>query len=149
MAAGTFTLYNSFAELVADGTIDLDTDTFKCMLVSSAYTPSLAHDEKADVTNELATANGYTAGGATLGSVTWGQVGGVSTFDSADVSWTPSGGAITARYAVLYDDTATNDKLVGYMLLDAAPADVSRSSPDLFTITPHASQGWFQLTVNP
>lgn len=149
MAAGQFTLYNTFAELVADGTIDLDTHTFKCMLTSSSYTPNLAHDEKVDVTNELATANGYTAGGATLTGVTWAQVSGVAVFDSDSVQWTPSGGAITARYAVLYDDTATNDKLVGYMLLDATPADVSRSSPDLFTITPHASQGWFTITVNP
>jgi hypothetical protein len=149
MPAGQFTLYDSFAELVADGTIDLDTHTFKVMLVASGYTPSAAHDQKADITNELSTANGYTAGGATLGSVTWNRSGGVSTFDSADVVWTPSGGAITARYAVMYDDTAAGDELVGYMLLDATPANVSRSSPDLFTISPHATQGWFQLTVNP
>lgn len=148
MPAGTFTLYNSVAELVADGTIDLDTHTFKLMLVSSAYTPSGAHDQKADITNELSTANGYTAGGATLTSVTWNRAAGVATFDSADVSWTPSGGALTARYAVMYDDTASGDELIGYMVLDATPADVSRSSPDLFIISPHVTQGWFQITVN-
>lgn len=150
MAAGQFTFYNSFAQRVADGTIDLDTHSFKCMLVASGYIPSGSlHAVKADVTNELPTANGYTAGGQALASVTWNQASGVATFDSADVVWTPAGGAITARYAVLYDDTAASKNLVGYMALDAAPVDVSRSSPALFTVSPHATQGWFQLTVNP
>lgn len=149
MASGAFTLYDSVAELIADGTIDLDNDTFKLMLVASGYTPSQAHDEKADVTNELSTGNGYTAGGETLTNVTWGQTGGVATFDSDPVQWTASGGPITARYAVLYDDTSTNDKLIGYVLLDNTPANVTATDGNTFTVTPHASNGWFRNTVNP
>ena len=57
--AASLTFYNSFREYVADGTIDLDTHTFKAMLVASGYTPSTAHTVKTDVTNELSTANGY------------------------------------------------------------------------------------------
>jgi hypothetical protein len=149
MAAGTFTFYDTVAELIADGTIDLDTHTFKLQLHTSSYTPSAAHDELADLTNEVSNANGYTTGGVTLTSVTWGQTSGVATFDSDPVQWTASGAGIVARYAVLIDTDATNDKLIGYMLLESPAADVTATAGNTLTVTPHASQGWFQLTVNP
>jgi hypothetical protein len=146
MASGAFTLYNSAGELLGDGTIDLDTHTFKLALVASGYTPSLAHDEFADITNELSTAHGYTAGGQTLTGVTWSRTGGATKFDSDPAVWTAAGGSITARYAVLYDDT--NDKLIGYVLLDATPANVTATIGTPFVVTPHVSNGWFRQTVN-
>lgn len=148
MAAGTFTLYNHVAASIGDGTIDLDGDTFKIALLDSGYTPSAAHDEWADVSgDEIANGAGYTTGGGTLTGVTWGQTGGVSTFDSDNFVWTASGGSITARYAVINDVTA--NKLIGYYLLDTAPADITATDGNTFTVGPHASNGWFQLTVNP
>jgi hypothetical protein len=132
--AASLTFYNSFREFVGDGTIDLDGDTFKVMLTTSSYTPSASHTVKTDVTNELSTANGYTAGGATLGSVTWGHSGGTATFNAADTEWTASGGTITARYAVVYDDTAASDQLVCYILLDTTPADVSATTGNTLTL---------------
>lgn len=150
MPAGTFTLYNSFAELIADGTIDLDTHTFKIALLTSSYTPSAAHDEWADVSgSEVAGSFGYTTGGAALTGVTWGQTGGVATFTSSNQVWTASGGDITARYGVIYDDTSTGDKLLGYYLLDNTPADVTATDGNTLTVGPNATNGWFQLTVNP
>lgn len=45
-------------------------DTFKCTLHTATYAPSyLTHAYQSDLTNELTTAGGYTAGGATLTSV--------------------------------------------------------------------------------
>ena len=41
------------------------------------------------------------------------------------------------------------DKLIGYYLLDTAPADLTATDGNTFTVGPHASNGWFQLTVNP
>lgn len=138
--AATITLYQSFNEYVSDGTIDLDTHTFKVMLVSSSYTPSAStHTVKADVTNELSTANGYTAGGATLGSVTWAHSGATATWDAADTTWTASGGSIAARYAVIYDDTAASDELVAYVLLDSTPADVTATDGNTLTLQWNAS----------
>lgn len=140
--AASITFYHSFYEYIADGTIDLDTHTFKVALVASTYTPSAStHTVFADVTNELSTANGYTAGGATLGTVTWTQSGGTATFDAADTQWTASGGSITARYAVIYDDTPTTpaDPLVAYILLDTTPADVTATDGNNFTLTWNAS----------
>jgi hypothetical protein len=103
----------------------------------------------ADLTNEVSNANGYTTGGITLTGVTWNRSSGVATFDSNDVVWTATSSGITARYAVLVDLTATNDKLIGYMLLDAAPANVTATAGNTLTVSPHSTQGWFQLTVNP
>lgn len=147
--AASITFYQSFREYMADGSIDLDTDTFKVMLTSSSYTPNAStHTAKADVTNELSTANGYTAGGETLGSVTWSRSGGTVTFDAADTVWTASGGSITARYAVIYDDTSTSpsaDLLVAYILLDTTPADVTATAGNTLTLQWNAS-GIFTLT---
>lgn len=146
--AASLTFYNKFKEYVADGTIDLDNDTFKVILVSSSYTPSAStHTVYADITNELSTANGYTAGGATLGSVTWGESGGTATFDAADTQWTASGGSIAARYAVIYDDTPTSpaDPLVCYILLDTTPADVTATDGNTLTLQWDAS-GIFTLS---
>ena len=149
MAAGTFTLYDSFAEFVADGTIDLDTHTFKIMLLTSTYTPAASDSTYAGISaNEISGTNGYTTTGAALTSVTWSQTSGVATFDSADQVWTASGGSIVARHAVIYSDTAASDELVGYLLLDTSPADLTATDTNTMTVGPHASNGWFQLTVN-
>lgn len=90
-----------------NGSIDLDTDTIKVMLVTSAYTPDQdVHDYKDDITNEVS-GTGYTAGGATLANktVTQDNTDNEGVFDADDVTWSSS--TITARGAVLYKDTGT------------------------------------------
>jgi len=89
--------------------IDLDSDTLKVMLCTSSYTPNQdTHRYKSDVTNEV-TGTGYTAGGATLTTVTVTYDGSSNTitFDADDVSWASA--SITARYAVFYDATPGSD----------------------------------------
>lgn len=148
MAGGVLTLYNHVAERIGDGGFDMDTNTFNIVLLSSGYTPSLSHTVYADISaDEIATANGYTAGGAALTGVTWAQTGGVATFDSADQVWTASGGSITARYAALRQ--VSPDLLLGYFLLDTAPADVTATDGNTLTVGPDAVNGWFKQTVNP
>lgn len=146
---GTVVLFNSFREYVADGTIDLDTDTFKVMLTTSSQALSASGQTvKADLTNEVANANGYTSGGITLTGVTWNRSGGTVTFDSDDPLWTASGGSITARYCVLYKSGTANavtNPLVGYALLDSTPADVVATDGSPLKIILPAS-GWFTLT---
>lgn len=62
----TMVIYNSFMNDLAKGNIDLDTDTFKGMIVTSAYTPnSDTHTKRSDITNEIAATGGYSAGGFT------------------------------------------------------------------------------------
>jgi hypothetical protein len=111
-------IYNSFKAKIADGSIDLDTDTIKVALVTSSYTPDQdAHDFFNDVTNEVS-GTGYTAGGATLGSktVTADNTNNRGVFDAADTSWTTS--TITARGAVIYKSrggAASADELICYI----------------------------------
>lgn len=145
----SITFYQTFRKWLGDGTFDLDSNTFKVSLHSSSYTPSASgHSVYADLTNELSTANGYTNGGATLGSVTWTQSGGTITFDAADTVWTASGGSITARYAVIRASGTLNshvDPLVAYILLDTTPADVTATDTNTLTLQWNAS-GIFTLS---
>lgn len=71
MATALFKPYGNFPKLMANKEIDLDTDTLTVTLHTSTYTPNLdTHIHVSDLTNELSTANGYTAGGVTLTSPT-------------------------------------------------------------------------------
>lgn len=149
MAAGNLTLFNAFAVNCANGLIDLDTHTFKAILLTSSFSPSNSHALYADVSAyEVAGANGYTSGGATLSSVTWVRSGAICTFDSADVSWTATG-SITARYIAILDDTAAGKPLVGYALLDNTPANVTIPAGNTLTLGPSGADGWFQIEANP
>jgi hypothetical protein len=146
MAASAWALYNKAKKLIGDGTIDLDTHTFKAVLCSSSSNAAtLTIEDYTSLTNELATANGYTSGGLALTSVTWSESSGTVTFDSADITWNASGGSITARYCVIYDDTASPKKLLCYTLLDTAPADVTATAGTPFTLQLSAS-GIFRAT---
>ncbi len=140
MAAGRWKIYESAKEFMGDGTIDLDTHTFKCALfLSTSNCNTLSHDTLSDLTNQHASTFGYTTGGVALTNVTWTRSGGTVTFDCDNPSWTASGGPITARYAVIYDDTAANDELLCVCVLDTTPADVTAPDGNPFTITIHAS----------
>jgi len=125
-------VYNAFKKNIMNGTIDLDTDTIKVMLVTSDYTPDIdLHDYKDDVTNEVS-GTGYTAGGKALTttSVTQDNTDDEGVFDADDVTWSSS--TITARGAVLYKDTgaASTSPLICYFDFTS---DQSSSNGD-FTI---------------
>lgn len=111
-------IYNSFKRDIMNGSIDLDTDTIKVALVTSAYTPNQdTHTKFSDVTNEVS-GTGYTAGGATLANkaVSADNTDNEGVFDADDVSWSTS--TITARGAVLYKSrggAATADELICYI----------------------------------
>lgn len=132
--AVTANLYGQFPLSALSSQANLTADTIKVMLCTSTYTPNQdTHRYKSSVTNEV-TGTGYTAGGATLASKTLAYDAGtnVTTFDAADVTWAAS--TITARYAVIYDDTpatAATKPLIAYVDFDA---DESSSAGD-FTIT--------------
>jgi hypothetical protein len=113
----TFVFFHEFKKFLGDGTIDLDSHTFKAVLSNTA--PTLAtDDELADIT-QIANGFGYLTGGLTLTSVTWTETGaglGVWRWNVADFTWTASGGTIGPfRYVIFYDDTATGDPLIGLL----------------------------------
>lgn len=144
MAVTAF-VFGQFLDHLAQKRIDLDSDTVKVALVGSGWTPNQdTMDYFDDVTNQV-TGTGYTAGGATLTGVTWSYTAGTNTwkFDAADVSWPSS--TVTARYAVIYVDTAgaaSADPLIAYVDFGA---DVS-STAGTFSIVWDAA-GIFTMTV--
>jgi hypothetical protein len=101
-------------EAVHEKVHNLGSDTLKVLLTNTA--PSLSNTVKADISGELSTANGYTAGGATITVTSSSQSSGLYTLIASDVTWTASGGSIGPfRYAVIYNDTASSDQLIGYI----------------------------------
>lgn len=111
-------IYNSFKRDIANGSIDLDTDSVKLMLVTSTYVPNIdTHTKRSDVTNEIS-GIGYTAGGAVLANktVTANNTTDKGVFDADDLTFTTA--TITARGAVLYKargGASTADELIAYL----------------------------------
>ena len=111
-------IYNSFLRDIQNGSIDLDTDTIKLMLVTSAYTPNIdTHTKRSDVTNEVVGV-GYTSGGVTLAgkTVTQNNTNNTGVFDADNITIPAS--TITARAGVLYKSRgglASADELIGYL----------------------------------
>lgn len=109
----TFTKFYSFVEAVHEKKHDLSADSFKLMLSNTA--PSLSNTQKSDIT-EISAGAGYSAGGISLTVSSSSQSSGLYTWIVADATLTASGGSIGPwRYAVLYNDTSTNDLLVGWL----------------------------------
>jgi hypothetical protein len=108
-----FNKISSFVENLAEKVHNLGSDTLKIALTNSA--PVASNTVLANIT-QIANGNGYTTGGATVTVTGSSQTTGTYTLtQSADVSWTSGGTPMAAwRYAVLYNDTATNDELIGW-----------------------------------
>lgn len=94
-------IYNSFYDDVARGNINPSTDTFKVMLVSSAYTEDKdTHLKRSSITNEI-TGTNYTAGGtAVTVTVTKDTANDRVDIGLGSVTWATS--TITGRKAVYY-----------------------------------------------
>jgi hypothetical protein len=107
-------VYNSFWEDLARGAVDMDTDTFRMMLVTSSYTPDQdAHLKRSSITNEI-TGTGYTAKGPTCAcTVAKDTATNRVTFTFAGISLPTS--TLTARRGIIYKDrggASSADELV-------------------------------------
>jgi hypothetical protein len=148
--SSSFTFFNSWKLNIARG-VDLSTPpTLKVTLHTSTYAPNAATQAVyTDLTNELATANGYTNGGLALSSVGWNLAGSTATFSAGNAVWTASGGSIPAfRYAVLRTVGTFNtlvDPLVAYMLADTTPADIPATASGQTLTLAWSALGIFQL----
>lgn len=124
----TFNKFNSFVEALAEKAHNLGADTLKVALTNTA--PSASNTVLADIT-QIANGNGYTTGGSTTTQSSSAQTSGTYKLVLGDVVFTASGGAMgTFRYAVLYNDTATSDELIGYWDYGSA---VSLADGETFT----------------
>ncbi len=111
-------IYNSALDDGARALIDFDSDTFKCLLVTSSYTPNKdTHTRRSDITNEVAAAGGYSTGGAAATvTVTKDTANDRIDISLGAVSWLSS--TITAAAAVYYKSrggASSADELVAYI----------------------------------
>lgn len=141
MAAGKWKLYEAAKLALANGDIDFNSHSFKINLyLSTSNCDTLSGDTSlANLTNQVATAFGYTQNTKAV-TITTANAGGTITIDeTTNPVWTASGGSITARFAVIYDDTHASDQAIAVCLLDTAPADVTATDGNTLTITMNAS----------
>lgn len=116
----TLQLYRKFGANIFGGEVSGDvgmtdylTNAIRATLHTNTYVPNVATDEAfADATNELTTANGYTANGIAIAGktivYTAPQPGGwVFDMNDTTVTWTASGAGLTFRYVVFHDDTVS------------------------------------------
>jgi hypothetical protein len=110
--AAPFQYFNSFTEALAEKVHNLGADTLKVMLTNTE--PDAADAVKTDIT-EISAGFGYTAGGTATTISSSAQSGGTYKLVITDVTFTAASGEIGPfQWAILYNDTATNDELIGF-----------------------------------
>lgn len=124
---------------LATGAVDLDTHSFKVMLLTSSYTPNKTHAKRSDLSNEVS-GTGYSAGGSsiTVSSVT--RSSGTTSVAFSTVTWASANG-FTAAYGAIYrarGGASSADELVAVLdFTDVShPTGVAASGGDyVLTVT--------------
>lgn len=140
----SFVKFDSFVEALAEKVHNLGSDTLKVYLSNDAPvagdTVRKTNGGAQNGPEEIAAGNGYTAGGNTASITSSSQTSGTYKLVLGDPTlWTASGGSIGPfRYAVLYNDTASNDELIGYWDYGSA---ITLASGETFLVDFNASTG--------
>lgn len=147
MAAGKWKVYEAAKLALANGEIDFNSHSFKINLyLSTSNCDTLSGDTAlANLTNQVATNFGYTQNTKAVTIATSQASGTVTVDETSNPVWTAAGGSITARFAVIYDDTHASKQAICVSLLDTTPQDVTATDGNTFTITMNAS-GLFTYT---
>lgn len=104
-----FTKFNSFVEAIAEKVHNLGADSLKIALCNVA--PVAGNSVLADLTQITYT----NCSSRTVTTSSSAQTSGTYKLVLADLVLTASGGTVGPfRYVVLYNDTATNDELIGF-----------------------------------
>ena len=116
--------------------VDLNTDTIKIALLSSAYTYSAAHEFFSSITGQIGSSVTVTSPTVTNG-----------VFDAADTTFTAvASGSTVARY-VVYKDTgvAGTSNLIAYYDTNAAAGAISVPTNGGDIVIQHNASGIFAL----
>jgi len=127
----TFNKFNSFVEALAEKVHNLGSDTLTVALSNTL--PVNTNTQLSNITQIAYTniQNGTTTG-RDLTGVTSAQTSGTYKLDANDLVLTATGTVPTFRYVVLYNNTATNDELIGWYDYGAT---VDLLNGETFTIT--------------
>ncbi len=112
----SFNKFNCFVQDVANKQHDMKTGTADVYKVYLTNTAPVATNTVYNTPADLSAANGYAAGGGSIGTVAGSQTSGTFSFaSSANPSWTASGGSIGPfQYAVLYNSSNASKPLIGW-----------------------------------
>lgn len=127
MATSAFNKFQDFSEQLARGVHDFDAHTFKVALTNSA--PVATNTVLANIT-QISAGNGYTTGGNTT-TISISETTGTTTVSGTEVVFTATGAMAAFRYAVLYNDTAAGDELIGWFDYGSS---ISMTSGETFTV---------------
>lgn len=138
----TFNKIQDYVEQLNKGVHVWSSHVFKALLTNSA--PVATNTVKADLT-EITAANGYSAGGMTLDSVTLTETTGTAKVTIADEVLTASGGSIGPfRYVAIYNDTATSPADALIMWYDYG-SSITLADTETFTIDFDGTNGFWQM----
>lgn len=129
-------IFNSFKRDIANGSIDLDTDTINVMLVGSSFTPDVDAMSKRSSVTSFDVGGDATHKALANKTVTVDNANNRAIFDADDVVW--AGATITARGAVLYKSRGgadTADELIAFIDFGS---DISSTAAD-FTLAFNAA----------
>lgn len=144
MAAGDVVFFDQYLVDAQEGVHNLETDTIKVGLITNAVTPAAttadprwgAGGSTNFLTNEVTPGGNYSTGGPTVANNSVTLTAGASVFDGDDISIAQhASNPTTARWGIIYNDTATGKNAIGYVDLGA----VTDLSTGAFSITWNAS----------
>lgn len=131
MAAGAWTFTNYTRSNLLDALTDVDTDSYKMALFTSASNLAATSNTYAALTGEVGTTNtGYTTGGNAITLAKSGTTS-VTVTQSAGIQWTAGSANLTAKWAVIYE-VAGN--ILCYATLDSGGADVTATNGNTLTV---------------
>lgn len=131
----SYVKFQPFVLNLAQKVFNLGTDTLKVVLTNSS--PTNTFNQLSSVT-QIANGNGYTTGGTATTITSSAQSSGTYKLIITDVVFTASGSMGPFEWAVLYDDTATNDELIASWDYGSA---ITLASGDTFTVDFDGSAG--------
>lgn len=105
------TKFNSFTEALAEKVHNLGSDTLKVVLCNAANAPVATNTVLANLT----TIDHTNLSARTITTTSSAQTSGTYKLILADLTLTASGTVPAFRYVVIYNDTATNDELIGWI----------------------------------
>jgi len=115
----TFNKFNSLVEALAEGVHNWQTATLTVALSNTA--PVNTNTVLANIAQIIYTnIQDGTTTGRNLTGVTSSQVSGLYTLNANDLVLTGTGSVPAFRYVVLYNNSATNDELIGWFDYGAA-----------------------------
>jgi hypothetical protein len=112
----SFVKLQPFVADVFNGAHDFSSDTVKAYLSATAPPAGTGNKPGAGDGVEISSGNGYPAGGVTVTVTSSTQTSGTYNLNLTDVvdGFTATGVIPTWRYVILYNDTSTGDRLIGY-----------------------------------